>query len=64
MCGSLGDSNQPGVRFLGIGSQLRGAGLPAVIKPSQPLIGCTGIVTANIPEQKNLVELRAGDFAP
>lgn len=49
MCDSLGDSNQAGVHFLGIGSQLRGADVPRVIKRSQPVIDCPSVVTANIP---------------
>lgn len=52
MCDSLGDSNQARVHFLGIGNQLRGADVPRVIKCSQPVIDCTSVVTANIPEQK------------
>lgn len=62
MCDSLGDSNQARVHFLGIGSQLRGADVPRVIKCSQPVIDCTSVVTANIPEQKkNFVKLKAGE---
>lgn len=68
MCDSLGDSNQAGVHFLGIGSQLGGAGVPQVIKHSQPVINCTNIITANIPEQKKTLpsskEKRPRDFAP
>lgn len=52
MCDSLGDSNQARVHFLGIGSQLRGADVPRVIKRSQPVIDCTSVVTANIPGQE------------
>lgn len=62
MCDSLGDSNQAGVHFLGIGNQLGGAGVPRVIKRSQPVINCTNIITANIPEQKkNLAKLKEGE---
>lgn len=68
MCDSLGDSNQAGVHFLGIGSQLRGADVPRVIKRSQPVIDCTSVVTANIPEQKKALSSSKGespgDFAP
>lgn len=52
MCDSLGDSNQAEVHFLGIGSQLRGAVLPRVIKHSQPVIDYTIAITANNPRQK------------
>lgn len=52
MCDSLGDSNQAEVHFLGIGSQLRGAALPQVIKHSQAVIHCTTAIAANSPPQK------------
>lgn len=52
MCDSLDNSNQAGVHFLGIGSQLRGSVVPRVIKCSQPVMDCTGAITANIPQQK------------
>lgn len=71
MCDSLGDSNQAGVHFLGIGSQLRGPDVPRAIKRSQPVIDCTSVVTANIPGQKKNPKPLAsskgdgpGDFAP
>lgn len=71
MCDSLGDSNQAGVHFLGIGSQLRGPDVPRVIKRSQPVIDCTSVVTTNIPGQKKKPKPLAsskgdspGDFAP
>lgn len=52
MCDSLGSSNQARVHFLGIGSQLRGAEVPRVIKHSQPVADYTSVVTANISEQE------------
>lgn len=52
MCDSLGDNNQAEVHFLGIGSQLRGAVVPRVIKHSQPVIDCTTASTAHTPQQK------------
>lgn len=63
MCDSLGDSNQAGVHFLGIGSQLRGADVPRVIKCSQPVINCPSAITANVPGQKKkaLVKLKGGE---
>lgn len=69
MCDSLGDSNQAGVHFLGIGSQLRGADVPRVIKCSQPVIDCPSVVTANVPGQKQKPLSSSkweslGDFVP
>lgn len=68
MCDSLGDSNQAGVHFLGIGSQLRGADVPRVIKHSQPVTDCTTVAATNIPEQKTPLSSSKGkspgDFAP
>jgi len=62
MCDSLGDSNQAGVHFLGIGSQLRGAAVPRVIKHSQPVIDCTAVITANVPgQEKKFVKLKGGE---
>lgn len=49
MCDSLGDNNQAEVHFLGIGSQLRGAVVPQVIKHRQPVIDCTTASTAHTP---------------
>lgn len=61
-CDSLGDSNQAEVHFLGIGSQLRGAALPLVIKHSQ------AVTTAPLPllpiplsRKKSLVQLKGGE---